>query len=317
VVLLDEMRRVEYHSPNGVSALHRIGVHSAAEGRTLAEVGLDDEMVRDAYAFGIPVTHEVERPSGITVVISCIPLLERGEATGAVVLIRDISELRRRDLLLLSKDATIREIHHRVKNNLQTISSLLRLQARRMENPEAKVAIEESVARISSIAMVHEILSRGAGEDVPFVEVLRPLLRTVEEGLVPHDYRVKFRIEGDAGKLPAFIATPLSIVITELVQNIVEHAYPFEDEDGPEGEVLLELANDGHTLVVRVTDDGVGLPADFDLDSTSGLGLSIVQTLVTTELQGKITMQPRAMGAHGAVAEIVVPLVADEVRVQP
>jgi len=183
-----------------------------------------------------------------------------------------------------------------------------------MENVEAKTAIEESVARISSIAMVHEILSRGAGEDVPFVEVLKPLLRTVEEGLVPHDYRVKFRIYGDAGKLPAFIATPLSIVITELVQNIVEHAYPFEDEDGPEGEVLLQLANDGHELVVRVTDDGVGLPDDFDLDTTSGLGLSIVQTLVTTELQGSITMQARAEGAHGAIAEIRVPLVADEMR---
>ena len=146
VVLLDAPRRIEYHSPNGVSALHRIGVHSAAEGRTLAEVGLDDEMVRDAYAFGVPVTHEVERPSGVTVVISCIPLLERGEVTGAVVLIRDISELRRRDLLLLSKDATIREIHHRVKNNLQTICSLLRLQARRMEHPGSpQTAIEESV----------------------------------------------------------------------------------------------------------------------------------------------------------------------------
>ena len=148
---------------NGVSALHRIGVHSATEGRTLAEVGLDDEMVRDAYAFGIPVTHEVERPSGVTVVISCIPLLERGEATGAVVLIRDISELRRRDLLLLSKDATIREIHHRVKNNLQTISSLLRLQGRRLESTEAKAAVAESVRRIRTIALVHETLSREPG----------------------------------------------------------------------------------------------------------------------------------------------------------
>ena len=317
VVLLDALRRIEYHSPNGVSALHRIGVHSAAEGRTLAEVGLDDEMVRDAYAFGVPVTHEVERPSGVTVVISCIPLLERGEPTGAVVLIRDISELRRRDLLLLSKDATIREIHHRVKNNLQTISSLLSLQARRMEIPEARNAIEESVARISSIAMVHEILSRGAGEDVPFVEVLRPLLRTVEEGLVPHDYRVKFRIEGDAGKLPAFIATPLSIVITELVQNIVEHAYPFDDDgETPVGEVLVQVANDGHSLVVRVTDDGVGLPPGFDINHTTGLGLNIVQTLVTTELKGSISMHARADTGdheHGAVAEVRVPLVADEV----
>jgi two-component sensor histidine kinase len=165
--------------------------------------------------------------------------------------------------------------------------------------------------------MVHEILSRGAGEDVPFVEVLRPLLRTVEEGLVPHDYRVKFRIEGDAGKLPAFIATPLSIVITELVQNIVEHAYPIEDDgETPEGEVLVEVANDGHTLVVRVTDDGVGLPPGFDIDHTTGLGLNIVQTLVTTELRGSISMQARTDTGgheHGAVAEIRVPLVADEV----
>jgi len=205
-----------------------------------------------------------------------------------------------------------------VKNNLQTISSLLRLQARRMEVPEARLAIEESVSRISSIAMVHEILSRGAGEDVPFVEVLRPLLRTVEEGLVPRDYRVRFKVEGDAGKLPAAIATPLSIVLTELVQNIVEHAYPIgEDGESPEGEVLLALGNDGHTLTVRVSDDGVGLPAGFDLESTTGLGLSIVRTLVTTELGGTISMEPRersAPGEHGAVAEISVPLVADELE---
>jgi two-component sensor histidine kinase len=311
VILLDAHGRVEYHSPNGVSALHRIGVHFAAEGRTLAEVGLDDEMVRDAFAFGIPTTQELDRPSGVTVVVSCIPLLERGEATGAVVLIRDISELRRRDLLLLSKDATIREIHHRVKNNLQTISSLLRLQARRMEEPAAREAIGESVARIRSIAMVHEILSRGAGEDVPFVEVLRPLLRTVEEGLVPNDYRIRFRIEGDAGKLPAAIATPLAIVLTELVQNVVEHAYPDKTDGAAEGTVEVALSNDGQDVVVRVTDDGVGLPQGFELDRSTGLGLSIVRTLVTTELRGSIEMHPRGGEGHGAVAEVRVPLAAD------
>ncbi len=95
--------------------------------------------------------------------LRCIPLLADHAVTGAVVLLRDISELRRRDRLLLSKDATIREIHHRVKNNLQTISSLLRLQGRRLASPEAKAAIEESVRRVRSIALVHEILSPGGG----------------------------------------------------------------------------------------------------------------------------------------------------------
>ena len=145
--------------------------------------------------------------------------------TGGVLLVRDISELRRRDRLLLSKDATIREIHHRVKNNLQTISSLLRLQGRRLSSPEAKAAIDESVRRIRTIALVHETLSREAGDDVPFVEILRPLARMVEESLQSPDRPVRFRVQGDGGKLPAPMATPLAVVLTELLQNAVDHAF--------------------------------------------------------------------------------------------
>ncbi len=169
VMLLDAQRRVVYTSPNGVSALHRIGVHANTEGMRLGELGLDEDLVMAAFALPGPVTDEVEVGPEISVLFRCIPLVEQDDVSGAVVLLRDISELRRRDRLLLSKDATIREIHHRVKNNLQTISSLLRLQGRRLASPEAKAAIEESVRRVRSIALVHEILSREAGEDVPFV----------------------------------------------------------------------------------------------------------------------------------------------------
>ena len=133
--------------------------------------------------------------------VRCIPLLEDHKVSGGVVLVRDISELRRRDRLLLSKDATIREIHHRVKNNLQTISSLLRLQGRRLESAEAKAAVEESVRRIRSIALVHETLSREAGDDVDFNEIVRPLAAMVEEGLQSPDRPVRLTIEGDAGQL--------------------------------------------------------------------------------------------------------------------
>ena len=97
------------------------------------------------------------------------------------MLIRDVTDLRRRDRMLLSKDATIREIHHRVKNNLQTIAALLRLQGRRLQSPEAQAAIEESERRIRSIAIVHETLSRDAGDVVRFDEIVRPLVRVVEE----------------------------------------------------------------------------------------------------------------------------------------
>jgi two-component sensor histidine kinase len=223
--------------------------------------------------------------------------------------------LRRRDRLLLSKDATIREIHHRVKNNLQTISSLLRLQGRRLESPEAKAAIEESVRRVRSIALVHEILSREAGEDVPFVEIVRPVCRMVEEAFHTPDRPVRCRVDGDAGNLPAQVATPLAVVLNELLQNAFDHAYP-EGKDIDAGEVVLRLERDGQMLNVQVVDDGAGLPDGFDLDHSMGLGLSIVRTLVTSELAGTIELRAGegSDGRPGTVVELKVPLDQGGVR---
>ncbi len=235
VLVLDAAGRVEYNSPNAVSALHRLGVHNNAEGFTLGELGLDDGVVRSAFSLRSPIIAELERGPDVTVVLSCFPLVDRGTVTGGLVLVRDISELRRRDRLLLSKDATIREIHHRVKNNLQTVSSLLRLQSRRLESPEARAAVEESVRRIASIAVVHETLAHAIGDEVPFLDVVRPIVRMVEEGLASPDQPLQFHITGDAGVLPAHVTTPLAVVLTELLQNVVEHAYPSPGETSPAG----------------------------------------------------------------------------------
>jgi two-component sensor histidine kinase len=240
------------------------------------------------------------------VVLRCIPLLAEGDVNGAIVLMRDISELRRRDRLLLSKDATIREIHHRVKNNLQTISSLLRLQGRRLESPEAKAAIEESVRRVRSIALVHEILSREAGEDVPFLDIVGDLARMAEEAFAIPERPIRVSIDGDPGAVPATIATPLAVVLNELLQNTADHAFP-EGEGG--GEVVMALRRDDDTLVIAVRDNGRGLPAGFDLDGASGLGLSIVRTLVRSELSGTISLEPPEGGGPGTTATIHVPLV--------
>lgn len=292
VALIDSTGRVEYTSPNAVSALHRVGVHVNAEGRRLTELGLDESAVRTALSTLEPVTEEIERGPEVTVLVRCIPLLEGTSPTGAVVLLRDISELRRRDRLLVSKDATIREIHHRVKNNLQTISSLLRLQSRRLASDEAKNAVEDSARRIRSIALVHETLSRQAGDDVAFVDIVRPLTRTFYDGILGPDRPISFTVAGDAGTLPAIVATPLAVVINELLQNTVAHAFPTDlDLSERPASVIVELDNDGKHLVVEVTDDGVGPPEDFDLENADGLGLSIVSTLMTSELEGTISVE--------------------------
>ena len=302
VARLDASARVDFASPNFVSALHRMGIHANTEGARLGELGFDESPVRAAFAIGLPITQEIERRD-VVVLLRCIPFLEHGRVTGAVVLLRDVSDLRRRDRLLLSKDATISEIHHRVKNNLQTISSLLRLHGRRLESPEARAAIEESVRRIRSIALVHETLSAGASQEVDLGDIVRQLVRIVGEGIVSDDHPVRMVVDGDPGEVRAEVATPLAVVLTELLQNAVEHGYPGDIDLGREALVTVSLANDGSELQVKVADNGVGLPAGFILDGST-LGLTIVRALVTTDLNGTITMESDG----GTVVDIVVPV---------
>jgi two-component sensor histidine kinase len=317
VMWLDGNAEVQYVSPNANSHLHRVGIQATALGMRLAELGFHDGPIRQAFERGVPVIEEFEQGPAVTLLCRCVPFIDDGEVVGAVFLVRDVTELRKRDRLLLSKDATIREIHHRVKNNLQTISSLLRLQARRLTHPEAIAAVGESVRRIRTIALVHEALSREPGDDVTFIEIVRPLLRLAEEGLQSADRPVRFTVQGDGGRIPAAIATPLSVVLTELLQNAVDHGFP---EGSGGGSVVVRLDNTGEELQLSVVDDGRGVDGNFRLEDATGLGLSIVRTLVTTELNGRISMLPLTVDladrvgleVHGAprgtVVELAVPL---------
>ncbi|MEA3076241.1 MAG: two-component system, sensor histidine kinase PdtaS [Actinomycetota bacterium] len=311
VLILDGGARIEYASPNAVSALHRMGISSNAEGMRLEELGIDESATSASYATLFPVTQEIERGSGVTVLLRSLPLVDDGGVTGAVVLMRDVTQLRRLDRLLLSKDATIREVHHRVKNNLQTISSLLRLQARRLDLPEAREALEEAERRIRAIARVHEILSREAVEQVPFDEIIDDLLRVAADSSHSLERSVEFVVDGDAGELPAEVATPLAVVLGEILQNAVEHAFDAADDFGvgpPAGHITLVLRNDGKVLELTVIDDGKGLPDDFAIERSDSLGLSIVKLLVTTQLGGTIELSTSADG--GTVVRCVVPLEA-------
>ncbi len=302
VLMLDIDATVTYVSPNANSALHRVGIQANPVGMRLAELGFHDGPARQAFERREPVVEEFEQGAEVTLLARCVPLLrgagEQAEVVGGLLLIRDVTELRKRDRLLLSKDATIREIHHRVKNNLQTISSLLRLQARRLESEEAKAAVAESVRRIRTIALVHESLSREPGDDIAFIEIVRPLLRLAEEGLQSPDRPVRFSVSGSGGRVPAPAASPLSVVMTELLQNAVDHGFP---EGSGGGDVAVVLDHHGAELALRVIDNGRGVEPGFDLEAQNGLGLSIVRTLVTTELNGTIEMRPATAADLDAV----------------
>jgi two-component sensor histidine kinase len=304
VIVLDEESRVRFASPNAVSAMHRMGIHAYTTGLRLGEVGFDQAPVDAMYRTQVPVMVEMQRGEA-SVVVHGLPLLESDRAVGGIVMMRDVTDLRRRDRMLVTKDATIREIHHRVKNNLQTIAALLRLQARRLQSDEARSALEESERRIRSIAVVHETLSRDASDVVPFDDIVRPLARLVEEASAGPDFRIRFEVEGQVGDIPGELATPLAVVLNELMQNAVDHAFPAgATRRSDEGRVRVTLAREREDVVVQVADDGVGLPPGFDLEESSGLGLSIVHTLVTSEMGGSLELRHD----RGARAVVRVPV---------
>jgi two-component system, sensor histidine kinase PdtaS len=216
---------VVYASPNAISAYRRLGVVDNIVGRNIGDFDLDDVAVLEALADGEPLESEVEA-RGAVVLRRLLPLTREHHVLGGLMLVREVTELRRHERLLLYKDATIREIHHRVKNNLQTVASLLRLQSRRLTSDEAREALGESVRRISSIALVHETLSQDSRQRVSFDKVAQRLIDMLSTGLTDPERPVRMHLEGGAGELPAEVATPLALVLSELLQNAVEHAFP-------------------------------------------------------------------------------------------
>ena len=298
---LDTSGVVVYASPNAVSAYRRLGITANLTGEHLGKLGFDEDGTLETIRRGNPVEDEIEA-QGAWVYRRFLPLIHGGEQSGALGVLRDITELRHRDRMLLLKDATIREIHHRVKNNLQTVASLLRMQGRRLGSAEAKSALEESVRRISSIALVHETLSQDSHERVEFDRVAQRIVEMVQDGFASPERRIHFQVSGSAGDLPSDIATPLALIVAELIQNAVEHGF---GETGKPLVVMVEMARRGGTMRLAVTDDGVGLPAGFSLDEDANLGLQIVRTLVESELAGQITIGEREPGTR---VEVTIPL---------
>ncbi len=303
--------RVVFASPNALSAFRRLGVLGDMHDRPMSDIvhrladdplagGEAAEVVKAALEGQAPTMVELEA-RGAAVVLRALPLLPQGEPIGAMVLVRDVTEVRTRDRQLLSKDATIREIHHRVKNNLQTVAALLRLQARRVDSPQARAALTESVRRVSSIALVHETLSGSVDETIEFDGIMDRVVDMIGDLTAPES-RVRVRREGTFGVLTSQVATPLVMVLAELLQNAVEHGFP----GGRSGEVLVLAQPTGDLLRVTVRDNGAGLPSGFSLDESDRLGLQIVRTLVGAEMGGAIAVREAEGG--GTQARLWIPL---------
>jgi two-component sensor histidine kinase len=301
LVVLDASARVEFASPNATSAFRRMGINALPLGQPVAgRVGV---LVAQAMASRRPVEADVEADGAVTHV-RVVPLLRAaGRRRGALALCRDVTELRGRDRLISQREATIREVHHRVKNNLQTVASLLRLQVRRLgDHPMAVAALEESVRRIAAIALVHETLTEEFEGAVDMADVARRVVRMLESSLGREDVRIT--LAAGSVRVDAAVATPLAVVLSELVHNSIEHGL-----GGRPGKITVTLrGGDGRPTVLEVADDGGGSEDSepkLEASRPGGLGLRLVRALVDEELGGQFTLVIRP--GKGSLATATVP----------
>ena len=337
LVVLDASGRVEFASPNATSAFRRMGTNALPFGQPLPHRAAI--LVAEAMAGGRPVESEIEDAGAVTDV-RVVPLLRDSGNRGALVLVREATELRRLGRVISRREATIREVHHRVKNNLQTVASLLRLQARRLgDHPQAVAALEDSVRRITSIALVHETPTEEFEGAVDMADVARRVVRMLEGSLGREDVHIELHTA--SVRVDAAVATPLAVVLNELIQNAVEHGLG----DGP-GTVSVELrGGDDRPVELQVHDDGDGAPdpagpgvsephppeagapgregsraADRGRPAVhspggtgfsgvhsleGGLGLRLVRALVEEELRGQFTLTHPA--GQGSIATATIP----------
>lgn len=193
---------------------------------------------------------------------------------------------------LRTKETLLREMHHRVKNNLQQVASILNMQRRRTRVPEVEQVLVESVDRIQGIAATHDLLSHAELGRAPVDEIARKIVGIVSGNLVPPQQHIRFVVGRAPFAVPTEQATTVAIILNELIANAIEHGF-----DGRErGEIRVSAARlDGH-IALRVADDGQGLPEGFSLRASEGLGLQLVRGLVHSDLRGSFEV----FAVHGA-----------------
>ncbi len=305
IMRIDPNGVVEFASPNTLTSFSRLGFRTELEDEVLTDVVADivagtmDTNESIPLVAGGKIASRVDLEArNSTITMRSIPVVVRGERCGAIILTRDITDIKQQAQELITKDATIREIHHRVKNNLQTVASLLRVQSRRAESDEAKQVLGQAMRRVAAIAVVHDTLASGVAQIVNFDQVFERVLGLAVEVASMHNTKVALETEGKFGEIPSEYATPLALALTEVVTNAVEHGLA----DRP-GTVRIETSRYENNMRVRVSDDGIGLP---DNGVGNGLGTSIVRTLIEGELAGSILW--RNQENSGAEVLIEIPL---------
>ncbi|MEA3346046.1 MAG: histidine kinase N-terminal domain-containing protein [Chloroflexota bacterium] len=302
IIVVNTDKRILYMSGIATNLYRRLGYLKSLVGQRLSDLDTADEsLASQVMEEGVCLEEETQERERI-LIRKAIPLLCRernipwlgrywlhseSHPVGVMLAIHDATEVRERERELRVKTTMIQEIHHRIKNNLQTVAALLRMQSRRVSSKEARMALEEGVGRILGMAVVHQFLSQGEGQTINIRDVARRILTRTERGMVDPEKEITMELAGPNLYLPAEQATACTLIINELLQNALEHGY----ESRKRGRIDVILEDRGNQVRIRISDDGRGLPEDFSPQSGESLGLEIVQRLVEDDLGGTFELR--------------------------
>ncbi len=313
IYLVDDQSCIRYMSGIATNLYRSIGSVKDMRGRHISALEeIDEKVVDQAMQANRCVEHRYESQDGRIWVRTVIPLrappgtlpgvrrqIERyipwnqsqskaQHVDGALVLVHNATERIQRERELNVKSAMIQEVHHRVKNNLQTIAAILRIQARRSQSPEAQQHLTDAVNRILSMSVIHEYLSQDEHQPINIRDVCQRVIGQAQQVAVNPGQEVTISLSGPNIRLPAGQATAAALVVNELLLNAIEHGL----QDRQKGEIILTLDDQGDRVQIDVEDDGSGLPDGFNLGESRSLGLQITRTLVTDDLKGEIIFEP-------------------------
>lgn len=260
-------RKIGYHSITGASFDDLMFLNKDFQQFLQEKVPITKEFQVDEYYFRMRAVY-----------------VEHAEVS-VIVIFEDISEQKNKSIELAAYLQSYRETQHRVKNNLQTVSSLLRLQSRSCTSEEAKSALADSISRIESIAATYEVLQTGRTEEQSSVS-LRSILEHIKENILHlYDgfYQVQINLFCSEIDLDSITASTVALIINELLQNAFKHAFSQEKR----GTITISAASEGGTCRISVMDDGAGFQSDVASTFGKGLGSSIIISFVEEKLGGK------------------------------
>lgn len=282
IIITDQFNRITFATTAATRIFRVLGVQSLVGGH-LFDRKITQHITKETQVTSRPWEREIE-VGGLVLLERDLPIKEGGRLLCRILVISDLTEVREKDREIQVQSAVIQEIHHRVKNNLQTIASLLRMQARRSKSPDVKAALKEGVNRILSIAIVHEFLSEQGHATVNVKELAEQIFNLVAMSMVDRDFHLETSCEGEPLILPSSYASSIGLVLNELVLNATEHGF----EGRHAGRICLAMREEPAGYVLTFTDDGIGLPEGFDAAHARSLGVSIMRTLIEGDLGGSI-----------------------------